>query len=822
MKKLLFFIAFLFLASYGYCATYVNDGNINWNGNWQTTSKVDTLHSSTNLLVDSGSTQYSEYWSGNASNTDIGCLAYLDSHQNAGTITITLQSATDTGFTTPTNEATSTFTINSTTKAGTWLFFKLSLSITENGSLYYRYKFTSDNSADTYFRANNANTTKIAIVQVLSATGTLAAGDVTYIVGNANGATGNPAEKIVTVNINSTTGYGVISIGNGGTLSWSTTANTKLTTTGDIYGYNGGKMLIGSTTTSIPSSYTAELARNTTQNSYLYCYSGFTFQAQGASKTYFYTTLANNASSGQANITTTDTTGWSIGDELVICTTSSTRTETELKTIQSISGTSITLNSNLSYSHSSGGYVVNITRNVIISSNGSYGADIITYTPLDFDWASVKGIKYAYRAGMIHNAYNCGIYLGTFDYSVFRDSPNACGILGENSGGTFDINYCVFYNNGNTGFSSAYGSWDESINKVIQYNFFINNNGAGAAFVSSEPGPFGIITFTNNIAIGNNWNGFSFNHPFAKTIIKNCIAHTNSPTDYSTGGFRIGSGLYEMNNNKSFYNCAGLFLPECYFPMIKDSNSYYGNDGTSTKANSKDIAFDNDYNVNGGWYIGNNIKLDSSTEVYFGYNSQRYNRWQTVRISNYDMVTGRHKQWLKYGTISDQITGGQAESWAYGGSGICVYLNPTSTTPGNTLNWEFKIPVTAATDPQLKFYVKKTSSTANCTLNMDIYDSNNDSTKLVDNASITLTDSWTQYSASSFTPSTTGYCRVVLKALDGSTTGDIGIDDISIVISGTTATDHLNNWTDGLPLLQFDRGGGGGGGAVTTSYGFAQ
>jgi hypothetical protein len=71
---------------------------------------------------------------------------------------------------------------------------------------------------------------------------------------------------------------------------------------------------------------------------------------------------------------------------------------------------------------------------------------------------------------------------------------------------------------------------------------------------------------------------------------------------------------------------------------------------------------------------------------------------------------------------------------------------------------------------------------------LDVYDSDDDTTLLINNASVTLTDTWAQYTASSISPTSSGFCRVVLKALDGSTTGDIGVDDISIVAYSTTYT----------------------------------
>jgi hypothetical protein len=51
----------------------------------------------------------------------------------------------------------------------------------------------------------------------------------------------------------------------------------------------------------------------------------------------------------------------------------------------------------------------------------------------------------------------------------------------------------------------------------------------------------------------------------------------------------------------------------------------------------------------------------------------------------------------------------------------------------------------------------------------------------IDQASVTLTDAWAEYTSASMTPTEDGFIRIELRAKDGSTTGDIGIDDIHSV-----------------------------------------
>ncbi|MHA1305440.1 MAG: hypothetical protein ACTSPI_17205 [Candidatus Heimdallarchaeaceae archaeon] len=171
-----------------------------------------------------------------------------------------------------------------------------------------------------------------------------------------------------------------------------------------------------------------------------------------------------------------------------------------------------------------------------------------------------------------------------------------------------------------------------------------------------------------------------------------------------------------------------------------------------------------------------------------------------------------------YGTISDQVTGGQTTSWARGGSGYCVYLNPSSTT--NPLVWEFYVPVTASTSFTLSFYHKITSG-FNGSLKVTIYDSDDDYTKLLDAESVTFTDdgAWHQYTSTSVTPTNTGFCRVKIEAYNGSTTGDIGIDDISVSAGSSVDLGDLNRYKDELIVID---GSGTGSGSSEHSWGFVQ
>ena len=74
--------------------------------------------------------------------------------------------------------------------------------------------------------------------------------------------------------------------------------------------------------------------------------------------------------------------------------------------------------------------------------------------------------------------------------------------------------------------------------------------------------------------------------------------------------------------------------------------------------------------------------------------------------------------------------------------------------------------------------VIKTSSAANCTLKVSIQGCGVD----IAEEAVTLTDAWAEYQSTAFTPSFAGFIKVILEVVDGSTTGDVGIDDIKVLI----------------------------------------
>jgi len=611
-----------------------------------------------------------------------------------------------------------------------------------------------------------------------------------------------------------------LTIDAGGKLSFSSTATTSFTVSGAGATISvSGDLEIGTTGTPIPSNYTATLDFNPSGNTNWLFNSGSNFSLQGASKTYYKTTLSSTVTAGDKYFITADTTGWAVDDEILLDKTSSSG-GTEIVTVTGISGATIYIDSNgdgtgasptFTYTHETTAYVLNLTRNVVIKNSGTTNSGIRPYGG-DADWAAIKNLY-------VNSNWNQSSNMGAWDYSVFRDSPGAGFEFRNGNGSPFNTSFSnnVIYNTTGSCFSSDFVGTGTPI--ADSYAIKCNSSGNGWVLDSSRYTEPGTTYFKNLYASDTAGSGFYFAAINAGGSIDLQGYETRFNAD--NGIFVGGSGYYYFQGGKNYGNSASGVEGQAYggTHIIYERDSMYGTDGATIHNNGADIA--NGTTSYAGSYLeyhGHNVDLASTTDISV-FRSPRDNEKSSIRISNYGQAGQRALYHVYRGEISDQITGGQTAGWAYGGSGISLLFRPNSTT--SSLDWDFYIPVTVSTNPQFKFYVRKTSASGNCTLNIDVYDSDDHVTKLINNASIALTDSWTQYSVASISPSVTGNILVTLKATDGGVACDIGIDDMSIVSGAITYTDNLDHWQDGLPQLWL-QGAGGGGGGSEHSFTFVQ
>lgn len=127
------------------------------------------------------------------------------------------------------------------------------------------------------------------------------------------------------------------------------------------------------------------------------------------------------------------------------------------------------------------------------------------------------------------------------------------------------------------------------------------------------------------------------------------------------------------------------------------------------------------------------------------------------------------------GYYGDHVTMGQAAGWAYGGSGTSLVLNPLFTTL--TMTYPVYIPVAASKTYKVTFQKIKSSSGANCTMTIDV---DGCGITAIADESVTLTDSWAKHESANITTTRAGFIRVIFKPLDGTSTGDVGLDEIKV------------------------------------------
>lgn len=110
--------------------------------------------------------------------------------------------------------------------------------------------------------------------------------------------------------------------------------------------------------------------------------------------------------------------------------------------------------------------------------------------------------------------------------------------------------------------------------------------------------------------------------------------------------------------------------------------------------------------------------------------------------------------------------------------GSCIKLNPTSTT--RPASWVFLIPCTSGQSISSDFWHKVTPGFNG---SLDFSASGGGITP-IEHVSVPLIDdgSYHQYGSTMMTPTSSGYITVMLQAYDGIVSGDVFIDDITVVV----------------------------------------
>jgi hypothetical protein len=318
------------------------------------------------------------------------------------------------------------------------------------------------------------------------------------------------------------------------------------------------------------------------------------------------------------------------------------------------------------------------------------------------------------------------------NYGIASSGACAGSIIGEITNASNNTNYGIYFA---AGFVLGSISTIVNVSNNLSYGY-VNGGSCNTVLMISNA--------CNNLYAGV---GIDGNNNTAVTV----SSTNNAGSGVSMAGYNSCIDSVTANNNTGY----GVYLS--------------GNNNLIDELTTTGNSLAGVYSAMGINYVGSATISEGTLAGFAG----TINTTGAICIAKYGGTAGRWYRAHKYGIASDQITGGQNAAWASGGSGLCQYLNPTSTT--YYLPEVFYIPCTASTAVSCHFSVKKTSAAADCTLTFSAMGSG---ITAINAASVSLTDDWVQYESAAMTPTEDGFIRIELRAIDGGTTGDIGIDDI--------------------------------------------
>ena len=540
-----------------------------------------------------------------------GLLLYCQRTSTTGTVSVALS---DNNGTT----ATRVVTVNASDLPAepSWVFFEFGTTLTADGGNDYRVGVLSSSAGTARF-FRSSTTADWARILRRSDTASIAGTDDVYICDELTGA-GAKTDIEVTMNqTSSATTYGAINIGQGGVLSYGTSASTNyhLKLAGNINVWGGGTFNIGTTGTPIPRTSTAKLefASASAAQYGLEVLAGGTFNAQGLSRTsgknVYYCLLNTDEAVNSTSLGVDTDTGWLDNDRIVLSATGSVLAEYEVGTLNGNAGAStLTVDGfagsggGLAFAHSgtapTQAEVALLTRNVEIfgasRTNTAYLLFLTTAT-VDMDWVYLEwiGSGTSNRNGIsaLTTTGSCNI-----QYCVIEETTTASASVGFRTSGSSSNNITfsknVIYDAGQIGIDIATTT---GTSLEVNDNIVIRSGGAGIQ-LGTLPGSakYNRVTgaangytlagnsyadFNDNIAHNCNDSGFIYTQP-GTGIFSNLTAwHNNIFNSNSQGGLRFSNST----GTKTFINCdffgnrvasvASLFTAQATFDNCSFSGS---------------------------------------------------------------------------------------------------------------------------------------------------------------------------------------------------------------------------------------------------------
>lgn len=444
----------------------------------------------------------------------------------SGTLNVTLNNGT-------TDVATGTLNIAYTASFAGWYFVKFASTYTSTGLATMRLGVQCNTTSVVMMRRSTTTNdwARIFRTTTVGAPG-IASGDILYISGEHSGG----AFTQITVDVNegpsAPNTYREINVSHGGLLNWPINADSTLKMAGNLNIWAFGEARMGSVSSPILSSFTAELffVNSTNVDFGVNVNSMGTFKGHGALKTPYGFTQVTVAASATTSTLTSTPTGWKSGDTLLFPTTSRTASQSETVTLSAnVTGTGLT-HSALANQHevltADWGHVYrcevgNLTRNVKIHGTSTTLQSFInasTFTNLDLRYVECyfMGSGTSFKRGINFNPSTT-----TFNSTTY----GACSLVGC-ALHDFEISNSIgFYLDGG---SAPYPT------VLIDNNVFYKMRQIAIVIDTQTSRSTSIATISNNlIASQGVGSGVNLNHP-TDTWTNNYIVGCSSGVNLSS------------------------------------------------------------------------------------------------------------------------------------------------------------------------------------------------------------------------------------------------------------------------------------------------
>lgn len=752
----------------------------NATGNWSSTStwaavrNTPTLHATTNRTVSAGGIISATFTAPNTVNAVTGVMVYITAVGTAGTLTATLrESGVDTA---------STVSVSVTSlKIGGWVYLKLAApyTYTTTSAGAYAWKLAISGGSGTTTVADNSGATAFAFMSgdtLVSAVPTT--NDDVWNAGNnlsslvvtvdntsaacgSGAATGTPTARSITT---------ALATSNSGKIQWSTTANSTLTVKGQIICSTDGHVEMGTTTTPIPSAYTAKLVTNqngTDANYDIVVTSGGNWKMQGTARTANVTRYVSGSGTAASPLILLADLGLAVNDELAF-TGQGAYNQHEKRFVKTInSSTSIVLSSTaggaeaaLTYSHDSDDRIILLTRNVSVESSTSTEHFVFinqssTDGAVDIDHAMCR-----YVGGTTAGRRGWQVSSGTATHTAAVDD------------------FVIYFPDG-WGFNDNSSTTTVEYTEIIAYGNTTSTN-VGTIVISAAKNK----TLTDCYVVGNNAIGFYITSA-ANVNTNNCEAWNNNANSQLAGGLRIDNSFTNIHTN---FVCEtnrirGIYLSGTANIIFESMESgTYG-----TNAIDIDLASDS-YNE----IILRSCTLSSATIVNNYLNTAPGSELKFDRLNNTDW---NHRWYSAFGTA--HATGPSCTDTVTIQTGShSVRLSPENATDGHS--WTYYVLARAGYYVAAQGYVRMNAAfygDAGASVTVDLYLPGS----TTPDATYTMPKDGNDNPfniGATYSSSIDGLAKVVVNAKSATASAYAYVGKIS---NGTNPITAVDTWLDGKP-----------------------